>query len=366
MTLASLQGLPLRLIALKLSDPGPLSQSCSAAYTAIYKDEAQLDFELEWFLRWVHVLAPLRPWQFAAVGWQRLGGQHATAEQLCGFILRVCAAKRQQQLLLHTGSSSMRPRNSRPVQPSGIQQQPEPTIEQEVQVLLQQLHVDLPAQQPEAADSAAAVEPVQFLRPRFSPMPQCLPKLSLEQQAQKLLSQGHALRALRLLCDGPPWLLYQYAAAAGNMELLQLSITEQNKAQLPQQYRYRDFPDTHIQTSGGGFRYINPAQLCAYAAMRKGHVHVLSAVLLRGGSSIHTYMLHLHVTPASRLPPIRWGSSCAVLSGTATQLAFRPYWSLAPALMLTRDQLCHGLSTLSWQQAVPTHGPGRLWPSCCV
>jgi hypothetical protein len=87
-----------------------------------------MDFELEWFLRWVHVLAPLRPWQFAAVGWQRLGGQHATAEQLSSFILRVCAAKRQQQLLLHTGSSGMRPR-SKQGQPTWAQQQfPEHTI----------------------------------------------------------------------------------------------------------------------------------------------------------------------------------------------------------------------------------------------
>jgi hypothetical protein len=159
-------------------------------------------------------------------------------------------------------------------------------VVQEVELLLQQLQIGPQAQQPGAADSAAAAEPVQFPRPRFSPMPQCLPKLSLEQQAQKLLSQGHALRALRRLCDGPPYLLYQYAAAAGNLQLVELLITEQNRTGVLLPHSPWDFPTTGVSTSNGGIQFLNTAQLCAYAAMRKGHAHVLTALLWRSGSSI--------------------------------------------------------------------------------
>lgn len=159
-----------------------------------------------------------------------------------------------------------------------------------MELLLQQLYVQnpsmAPAQQPESTDSAAAGKPAQPCRPRFTPMPQFLPQLSIQQQAHKLLDQGHAVQALRLLCDGPPWLLYQYAAAAGNLQLLQLLITDRNWTGVPHPYNGPDFSTTHVWTSAGGFRFLNTAQLCAFAAMHKGHVHVLTAMLWRAGSSI--------------------------------------------------------------------------------
>jgi hypothetical protein len=113
--LQQLEGVPLRLIALQLSNPGPLAVSCSAAHSSL-----DADFIAEWFLHWVHVLVPLRPWQYAAVTWQRLGGPAATAEHLCAFILRVSSAKQQQQ------------------QPAPVQRQPAPTQQQQEEQQQQQ------------------------------------------------------------------------------------------------------------------------------------------------------------------------------------------------------------------------------------
>jgi hypothetical protein len=273
--LQQLEGLPLRLIALKLSNPGPLAASCRAAHSSINSD---VDFDVEWFLRWVHVLAPLRPWQYAAVAWQRLGGPHTTAEQLCTLILRISTAKRQNHPQPKSAQPAGQAQHTAGQPPQQQQQQ-----QQEQAVPAQQQHGQVPPEQHGAqADAAAPPAAKAAQQPlRFSPMPHNVPLPSVERHARKLLAKGHALSALAALCPGQQWLLHQYAAAAGNVQLLQQIIHNQADAR-----GFGPYPLSGMSCSGGGCRTVNVAQLAAYTALKAGHSSVLASILLTGGAGI--------------------------------------------------------------------------------
>jgi hypothetical protein len=276
--LQQLEGLPLRLIALKLSDPGPLALSCTAAHRSIASGG---DFDDEWFLRWVHALVPLRPWQYAAVGWRRLGGQHATAEQLCAFILRISAAKQQKQDALRAQHAS----TALPAATAAAQGSPEhpdtPAQQMQPGPAQQQQQQPNPAQEDAgASDGIAKPSP---LRPKFGPMPHLAPIPSVLRQARKLLAKGDPVRALAVLCPGYAWVLYQYAAAAGNVQLLEQLISTC--------YQTRGvgfYPSHGMSVSGGGCRMVSSAQAAAYAAMRAGHTSVLTMLLLSAGPNIRS------------------------------------------------------------------------------
>lgn len=254
-TLQQLDGLPLRLIALKLSNPGPLAASCTAAHRSL----SHSNFQVDWFLQWVHVLAPLRPWQHAALGWQRLGGPHATPERLAAVLLLAGAAKRQRLPV------QLRPDAAPAAQQPGI--------------CILTGAVEQQEQQQQTGAEGASTKAVR--QPRHGPMPHFVPSAKVQRQAGKLLAQGHPVAALELLLPGAKVLAYQYAAAAGNINLLQVLVASQYDSGWQLAY-----PNYSMGLAPKYSRIVNTAKLCAYAALRAGNQHMLTVVLLNAGGSI--------------------------------------------------------------------------------
>jgi len=260
----ALEGLPLQLVALKLSNPGPLLASCTAAHRSV---SAVQGFQVEWFCRWAAVLVPYRPWQYAAVTWQRLGGPKATAEQLCSFVLDCIATKRQEMqqakqllvLLRRLQALSVEPEvpEVQDAAPAGPQQTPADSQQQPGQQ-----HTPTETKQPGKQ------------RQEFTLMPYCLPLPSLIKQARQHLAQGRALKALLLLCPGNPLLLHPYASMAGNLSLL-VQLVQQQSVEGP-------YPEAWITLSCDVERVISTAQLCCFG----GHAHVLSWVLKTAGHTL--------------------------------------------------------------------------------